>query len=145
MLTNISLCICDNYGGQMKEDIVNPKRYTQNKLECWDFWVKAGLDPLIASAVKYVWRYKYKNGIEDIKKAKVFLEKAIKEEQKGNIHHSEKFYPILNSEVESFSRKQLIFMFLATRTTGVHPYIPTCEDMISVVDELIKELEESSE
>lgn len=129
----------------MKEDIVNPKRYTQNKLECWDFWVNAGLDPLIASAVKYVWRYKYKNGIEDIKKAKVFLEKAIKEEQKGNIHHSEKFYPILNSEVESFSRKQFIFMFLATRTTGVHPYIPTCEDMISVVDELIKELEESSE
>ena len=36
-------------------------------------------------------------------------------------------------------------MFLATRTTGVHPYIPTCEDMISVVDDLIKELEESSE
>lgn len=56
-----------------KEDIVNPKRYTQNKLQCWDFWIKAGLDPLIASAVKYVWRYKYKNGIEDLKKAKVFL------------------------------------------------------------------------
>lgn len=129
----------------MKEDIVNPKRYTQNKLECWDFWVKAGLDPLIASAVKYVWRYKYKNGIEDLKKAKVFLEKAIKEEQEDNIHHSEEFYPILRSEVKSFSHKQFIFMFLATRTTGVHPYILTCEDMISVVDELIKELEESSE
>ena len=129
----------------MKEDIVNPKRYTQNKLECWDFWIKAGLDPLIASAVKYVWRYKYKNGIEDLKKAKVFLEKAIKEEQKDNIHHSEEFYPILRSEVESLSHKQFIFMFLATHTTGVHPYVATCEDMVNVVDELIKELEESSE
>lgn len=129
----------------MKEDIVNPKRYTQNKLECWDFWVKAGLDPLIASAVKYVWRYKYKNGIEDLKKARVFLEKAIKEEQEGNIHHTEEFYQILRSEVESLSHRQFIFMFLATRTTGVHPYIATCEDMISIVDELIKELEESSE
>lgn len=129
----------------MSEDIVNPKRYTQNKLECWDFWVKAGLDPLIASAVKYVWRYKYKNGIEDLKKAKVFLEKAIKEEQEGNIHHSEEFYPILHSEVESLSHRQFIFMFLATRTTGVHPYVATCEDMVNVVDELIKELEESSE
>lgn len=128
----------------MKEDIVNPKRYTQNKLECWDFWIKAGLDPLIASAVKYVWRYKYKNGIEDLKKAKVFLEKAIKEEQKDNIHHSEEFYPILRSEVESLSHKQFIFMFLATHTTGVHPYSLTCEDMVNVVDELIKELEESS-
>ena len=128
----------------MSEDIVNPKRYTQNKLECWDFWVKAGLDPLIASAVKYVWRYKYKNGIEDLKKAKVFLEKAIKEEQKDNIHHSEEFYPILRSEVESLSHKQFIFMFLATRTTGVHPYVATCEDMVNVVYELIEELEESS-
>lgn len=127
----------------MKEDIVNPKRYTQNKLECWDFWLKAGLDPLIASAVKYVWRYKYKNGIEDLKKAKVFLEKAIEESQKGNIHNSERFYPILRSEVESLSSRQFIFMFLATRTTGIHPYIETCEDMISVVDELIEELEES--
>lgn len=127
-----------------KEDIVNPKRYTQNKLQCWDFWIKAGLDPLIASAVKYVWRYKYKNGIEDLKNAKVFLEKAINEEQKDNIHHSEEFYPILHSEVESLSNKQFIFMFLATRTTGVHPYIATCEDMVNVVDELIKELEESS-
>ena len=128
----------------MKEDIVNPKRYTQNNLECWDFWIKAGLDPLIASAVKYVWRYKYKNGIEDLKKARVFLEKAIKEEQKDNIHHSEEFYPILRSEVESLSNKQFIFMFLATHTTGVHPYVATCEDMVNVVDKLIEELEESS-
>ena len=44
----------------MKEDIVNPKRYTGNKLECWDFWIVAGLNPLVASAVKYVWRYKDK-------------------------------------------------------------------------------------
>lgn len=128
-----------------KEDIVNPKRYTQNKLECWDFWVKAGLDPLIASAVKYVWRYKYKNGIEDLKKAKVFLEKAIEEAQKDNIHNSERFYPILHSEVESFSNKQFIFMYLATHTTGVHPYIPTCRDMISVLDELIKESKKEEE
>lgn len=59
----------------MKEDIVNPKRYTGNKLECWDFWIVAGLNPLVASAVKYVWRYKDKNGVEDLKKALVFLDK----------------------------------------------------------------------
>ena len=129
----------------MKEDIVNPKRYTQNKLECWDFWVKAGLDPLIASAVKYVWRYRYKNGIEDLKKAKVFLEKAISESQKGTIQYSGKFYLIVPGEVKDFSNKQFIFMRLASYTTGVHSYIATCEDMISVVDKLIKELEESSE
>ena len=128
----------------MSEDIVNPKRYTQNKLECWDFWLKAGLDPLIASAVKYVWRYKYKNGIEDLRKAKVFLEKAIEEVVQWHIHHSKKNYLIVHSDVESLSDKQFIFMLLATHTTGLHPYVTTCEDMISVVDELIEELEESS-
>lgn len=128
----------------MKEDIVNPKRYTQNKLECWDFWLKAGLDPLIASAVKYVWRYKYKNGIEDLKKAKVFLEKAIEEVQKGTIYHSEKYYLIVPGEVKDFSNKQFIFMRIASQTTGKTNYTLYCEDMISLVDELIKELEESS-
>lgn len=128
----------------MKEDIVNPKRYTQNKLECWDFWVKAGLDPLIASAVKYVWRYKYKNGIEDLKKAKVFLEKAIMEEPEGNIHHSGKFYLVVPGEVKDFSHKQYLFVRLASQSTGKTHYVTYCEDMISLVDELIKELEESS-
>lgn len=128
----------------MKEDIVNPKRYTQNKLECWDFWVKAGLDPLIASAVKYVWRYKYKNGIEDLKKAKVFLEKAIEEVQKGTIYHSEKYYLIVPGEVKDFSNKQFIFMRIASQTTGKTNYTLYCKDMISIVDELIDELEETS-
>lgn len=128
----------------MKEDIVNPKRYTQNKLECWDFWLKAGLDPLIASAVKYVWRYKYKNGIEDLKKAKVFLEKAIEEVQKGTIYHSEKYYLIVPGEVKDFSNKQFIFMRIASQTTGKTNYTLYCEDMISIVDDMIDELEETS-
>lgn len=128
----------------MKEDIINPKRYTQNKLECWDFWVKAGLDPLIASAVKYVWRYKYKNGIEDLKKAKVFLEKAIEEVQKGTIYHSEKYYLIVPGEVKDFSNKQFIFMRIASQTTGKTNYTLYCEDMISIVDDMIDELEETS-
>lgn len=129
----------------MSEDIVNPKRYTQNKLECWDFWVKAGLDPLIASAVKYVWRYKYKNGIEDLKKAKVFLEKAVEEGYLHNVHHSNKFYLPVRSEVEDLSDKQYLFMRLATHSTGKTHYITNCNEMIEMVDLLIKELEESSE
>lgn len=123
-----------------KEDIVNPKRYTQNKLQCWDFWIKAGLDPLIASAVKYVWRYKYKNGLQDLEKAKVFLEKAIKESEKGNIYYTGKYYFLASNEVENLSNKQYLFMRLASHTTGKTHYVTNCRDMISVVDELIKEL-----
>ena len=58
----------------MNEDIVNPQRYTHTKLECWDFWLEAMLNPLICSAVKYVWRYKYKNGLADLEKTMEFLE-----------------------------------------------------------------------
>lgn len=125
----------------MKEDIVNPKRYTQNKLECWDFWLKAGLDPLIASAVKYVWRYKYKNGIEDLKKAKVFLEKAIKESREGNVYYTGKYYFPTPNEVGRLSNKQYLFMRLASFTTEKTYYITNCKYMIGIVDELISELE----
>lgn len=127
----------------MKEDIVNPKRYTQNKLQCWDFWIKAGLDPLIASAVKYVWRYEYKNGVEDLKKAKVFLEKAIEEAHKGELYSSYKNYVILPSDVEDLSDKQYRFMLLASNTTGKAHYIPLCSYMIELVDSMIEEMEEN--
>lgn len=97
---------------------------------------------MIASAVKYVWRYKYKNGIEDLKKAKVFLEKAIKEEQEGNIHHSGKFYLVVPGEVKDFSHKQYLFIRFASQSTGKTDYITCCEDMIGLVDDMSKEMEE---
>ncbi len=121
----------------MKEDIVNPKRYTQNKLECWDFWIKAGLDPLIASAVKYVWRYKYKNGLQDLEKAKVFLKKAIEESQKGNIHYSNKYYFLTPGEVEDFSNKQFRFVVVASHTTGKTHYVSNCKMMLDLLDIMI--------
>lgn len=129
----------------MGEDIVNPKRYTHTKLECWDFWVKAGLDPLIASAVKYVWRYKHKNGLEDLNKAKVFLRKAIEEVHKTELYHSYKFYLLLHSEVEDLSDKQYKFMLNATGTTGNTHYVYHCEQMIDLVDEMMKEYESNND
>lgn len=122
----------------MSEDIVNPKRYTQNRLQCWDFWIKAGLDPLIACAVKYVWRYKYKNGIDDLLKAKVFLDKAILT-FKGidGLYFSEKFYLLSPSEVEDLSEKQFMFMQKATHTTKADSYLYYCASMQYLLDELI--------
>ena len=122
----------------MSEDIVNPKRYTQNRLQCWDFWVRAGLDPLIACAVKYVWRYKYKNGIDDLLKAKVFLDKAISTfNETDDLYFSEKFYLLSPSEVEDLSEKQFIFMQKATHTTREHDYLYYCASMQYLLEELI--------
>lgn len=122
----------------MSEDIVNPKRYTQNRLQCWDFWVRAGLDPLIACAVKYVWRYKYKNGIDDLLKAKVFLDKAISTFIETNdLYFSGKFYLLSKLEVEDLSEKQFMFMQKATHTTKIEKYLYYCTQMKYLLEELI--------
>lgn len=122
----------------MSEDIVNPKRYTQNRLQCWDFWVKAGLDPLIACAVKYVWRYKYKNGIDDLLKARVFLDKAISTFIETNdLYFSGKFYLLSQLEVEDLSEKQFMFMQKSTHTTKIEKYLYYCTQMKYLLEELI--------
>ena len=127
----------------MKEDIVTPKRYTQNKLQCWDFWIKAGLDPLIASAVKYVWRYKYKNGIDDLMKAKVFLEKALSEVSNSNdIFSSERNYILTPSDVEDFTDKQFLFVHLSTKTTVKSQYAYFCDLMLDLLKTIIEEEKE---
>lgn len=126
-----------------KEDIVNPKRYTQNKLQCWDFWVKAGLDPLIASAVKYVWRYKYKNGLQDLEKAKVFINKAIDTfNDSDDISFSNKRYSLDKEEVESFDLDQFTFMVCASYSTNKVHYTNNCAIMLHILDTMIDRLKE---
>lgn len=122
----------------MKEDIVQPKRYTQNSLECWDFWLKAGLNPLVASAVKYVWRYKYKNGLDDLNKAKVFLEKSKKE--KDCVYYTGKGYHLNNSDLSDMSSLQIDFIDLATHTTIPESYLMTIDAMLLILYRLMNEI-----
>ena len=62
-------------------DIVNhPKHYTYaNGIECIDV-IGAVTDGLVgieavctAQVIKYIWRWKHKNGVEDLKKARWYL------------------------------------------------------------------------
>ena len=60
------------------EDIVKPVRYNKvGKLECWDVILDQQMSFLEGSVLKYLWRYKEKNGIKDLEKAKVYLDKII--------------------------------------------------------------------
>lgn len=71
-------------GNKMVTDNVNsPAHYTQGGIECIDC-IKAALGDnfigfLTGNVMKYVYRYKNKNGVEDLKKAAVYLNWAIKE------------------------------------------------------------------
>jgi len=67
------------YGGI---DLVNsPPHYNQAGVECIEA-IKAATDDgyeyyLQGNIIKYLWRYRYKNGIQDLEKAQWYLNKLI--------------------------------------------------------------------
>ena len=67
-------------------DMVNhPSHYNQGGIECIDAIKaatvsKTGIEAVCtANAIKYLWRYEEKNGIEDVKKARWYIDRLIKE------------------------------------------------------------------
>lgn len=71
-------------------DMVNrPPHYNKGKVECIDALEAAtcdlkGIEAICtANAIKYLWRWRQKNGIEDLQKAKWYINHII-EEVKGD-------------------------------------------------------------
>lgn len=61
-------------------DVVNnPLHYTQGNIEVIDFIEDQSLDYKEGNVIKYVCRYKYKNGLQDLKKAQWYLNRLINE------------------------------------------------------------------
>lgn len=72
-----------NNPADTENDPVNhPKHYTTGKIEVADFINDQKLNFFEGNVVKYVARHKHKNGLEDLKKAKWYLEYLIKEGDK---------------------------------------------------------------
>lgn len=74
---------CDK---EPNNDMVNhPSHYTQGGIECIDALKaatvsKKGIEAVCtANAIKYLWRYEEKNGIEDVKKARWYIDRLIRE------------------------------------------------------------------
>lgn len=74
------------------EDQDNPddSHYTKGKIEPWDYIIANGLDFFEGNIVKYVTRWKYKNGIEDLKKVVVYANKLLQIAQDPNIIREQK-------------------------------------------------------
>ena len=65
-----------------KDDMVNnPPHYNQAGIECIDAIAAATNDGyqfyLQGNVIKYIWRYRYKNGVEDLHKAQWYLQELI--------------------------------------------------------------------
>jgi hypothetical protein len=57
--------------------------YKGKAIQPWDYVIANNMGYLDGTAVKYITRYKEKNGVEDLKKAIHFLEKLIEVEEKN--------------------------------------------------------------
>lgn len=64
------------------ERVFHPKHYNRG-IEMWDYAHSHKLDFFEGNIVKYVTRWKDKNGIEDLKKAKQYLDKLIELNEKS--------------------------------------------------------------
>lgn len=65
-------------------DNINPNHYKQGSIEVIDFILDQKMSYLEGNIIKYVSRYKFKNGIEDLEKARWYLEKLYVLKLEGN-------------------------------------------------------------
>ena len=61
--------------------VKHPDHYNQG-IEMWDYAMSHNLDFMEGNVVKYVTRWRHKNGIEDLLKAKQYLDKLIEKNTK---------------------------------------------------------------
>lgn len=75
----------EQHGEDAKPDPVNrPEHYTSGGIECIDAMTAAFGDETVkdfclCNAFKYLWRHRQKNGVEDLKKARWYLNRLIEE------------------------------------------------------------------
>ena len=72
-------CNCrQDLEAHLMNDPTSPNHYQAGDVECIDA-IRSALGPegfqalCAGNVIKYVWRYKHKNGLEDLKKANVYL------------------------------------------------------------------------
>lgn len=58
-------------------DAIDPKHYKQGNIEVIDFILDQKFNYLEGNIIKYVSRYKAKNGLEDLNKAQWYLKELI--------------------------------------------------------------------
>ena len=66
-----------------KEEVTNPTHYNERKMEPLDYIIANELDFLEGNIIKYITRYTYKGGVNDLLKARTYLEKLIERERDG--------------------------------------------------------------
>lgn len=86
-LTAVMAQLASEVSDTPAEAVVHPTHYNRGSIEVWDFIVDQGLDFLRGNVIKYVSRAGNKSPekeLEDMKKARFYLDKAIEELAKND-------------------------------------------------------------
>lgn len=126
-----------------REEIINPPRYTQNNIECWDFCAMYGLDNYLSQVVKYIWRHKEKGGVDSLRKAQQYLDKYRELYNQDLILYHEKFTEDFNifhfGELHTFDIYQLTIL----QNIIMLPYMSDCchevHQILNNIDIVLKE------
>ena len=82
----------------MVDNVNHPTHYTQGGIECIEALKaatvgKTGIEAVcVANAIKYLFRYENKNGLEDVKKAQWYINRLVQELSEAESNK----YPIYN-------------------------------------------------
>lgn len=79
---NIQQFVVDKSSMRVDDPVNHPSHYETGKFECIDVMVEtmgidATMDFCVCNAFKYLYRHKRKNGVQDLEKAKWYIEKYI--------------------------------------------------------------------
>jgi len=65
----------------VQQETPDNSHYTKGGIEPWTYIKANDLNFFEGSVVKYVTRWKHKNGIEDLRKARVYIDELIRQEE----------------------------------------------------------------
>ena len=71
--------------GVESKDVAAQAHYTASTIQPIEYILANRLDFLEGNCIKYISRYRHKNGVEDLKKARVYLDWLIEREESGTI------------------------------------------------------------
>ena len=66
---------------KLSNKVEHPNHYNQG-IEMWEYAMSHNLDFMEGNIVKYVTRWRHKNGIEDLLKAKQYLDRLVEKNTK---------------------------------------------------------------
>jgi hypothetical protein len=74
--------LADLWNSQTNDEVNHPSHYNNGKIECIEAIEAASTQEefegyLRGNVLKYVWRFKYKDNIKDLRKARWYLDKLI--------------------------------------------------------------------